>query len=187
MKGYLKLALDLMPLAGFFIGYKLFGLMEGTIALMVMTALALVIAYIMDKRIALSPLITGVLVGVLGVLTLALHDEWFIKVKPTLVNLTFAFILFAGLAMGKGLLKHLLEVAFQLPDRGWFILSRRWAFFFTFLALVNEYVWRHYPTETWVNFKVFGMFTMTIIFTLAQIGLLQRFSIEDDKDQQLSQ
>ncbi len=171
-----KLALDFTPLAVFFVAYKLEGVMAATIALMVATTLSIAIIYLKERTIALAPLITGGVVLVMGVLTVLLKDEQFIKIKPTIVNLAFATILLGGVVIGKrGLLKYVLDVAFQLTDEGWRMLSARWGFFFLFLAGLNEFIWRSFSTDFWVNFKVFGMFTLTIIFAVSQMKLVERF------------
>ena len=131
--------------------------------------------YRSDKS-ALAPLITGGVVMVMGGLTIALHDPSFIKIKPTIVNLTFAGILLGGVVVGKrGLLKYVLDVAFSLTDEGWRILSKRWGFFFLFLAALNECIWRNFSEDFWVNFKVFGMFTLTIAFAVSQFRVVEKY------------
>ncbi|MGE4013558.1 MAG: inner membrane-spanning protein YciB, partial [Alphaproteobacteria bacterium] len=126
-------------------------------------------------------LITAVVVLIFGGLTLYLDSDIFIKMKPTIVNSLFALILFAGLAFGKSFLKPLLGFAFQLHDRGWKLLSLRWAIFFVFLAIVNEFVWRTQSTDFWVGFKVFGNLPMTLIFVGFQMPLLKRYTIAPDQ------
>jgi intracellular septation protein len=171
-----KLALDFAPLAVFFVAYKLAGVMAATVALMVATTLSIGIIYLKERTIALAPLITGGVVLVMGVLTVVLKDEQFIKIKPTIVNLLFAVILLGGVLLGKrGLLKYVLDVAFQMTDEGWRILSARWGCFFLFLAGLNEFIWRSFSTDFWVNFKVFGMFTLTIAFAVSQFRLVERY------------
>lgn len=175
----LKLVLDFAPLAVFFVAYKLGGVMAATVALMVVTTISTGIIYVVERTIALAPLITGGVVMVMGGLTIALHDPEFIKLKPTIVNLIFAAILLGGVFIGKrGPLKYVLDVAFQLTDAGWIILSRRWGFFFAFLAALNEVIWRNFSDDFWVNFKVFGMFTLTIAFAISQFKLVERYKSE---------
>lgn len=177
----MKFILDIAPLVAFFAGYKLGGLMTATVLLLIATFVSLSITYIKHRKIALSPLITGAVVAVFGGLTLIFNDETFIKIKPTLVNLLFAAILLAGeVFYRKGLLKYLFEAAFHLTDEGWRKLSLRWALFFMALAALNEYVWRHYPTEVWVDFKVFGLLGLTFLFTLCQLPLIGRYKIETE-------
>ena len=174
-----QLLLDLGPLAAFFITYKYVGLIEATAALVVATLLSLVYTYIKTKKIAPMPLITGVMVTVFGGLTIWLNDEQFIKIKPTIVNLLFAAILLGGLLFKKPLLKYALGSALQMKDAGWIKLSFRWGIFFIFLAGLNEFIWRSFSTDFWVNFKVFGMMSLTLLFTLAQIPLMKRYMIDN--------
>lgn len=172
----LKLILDFAPLGVFFVAYKLGGVMPATLSLMVMTALSIAVIYAVERTLALAPLITGGVVMVMGGLTIALHDPAFIKLKPTIVNLSFAAILLGGVFIGeRGLLKYVLDVAFHLTEEGWRILSRRWGFFFLFLAGLNECIWRNFSENFWVNFKVFGMFTLTIAFAVSQMKLVEKY------------
>ncbi len=175
-----KLMLDFAPLGVFFIAYRMGGMMAATAALVVATGVALAISYAVERKLALAPLITGIVVLVFGGLTLLLDDELFIKLKPTIVNLIFATVLLVGAYGFKcGLLKYILDVAFQMTPEGWMKLSIRWGVFFVFLAVLNECIWRHFSTEFWVNFKVFGMFTLTIAFALAQVPLVNRCGIKN--------
>ena len=174
----LKLLLDFAPLGVFFLGFKLGGVMTATIALMGATLLSIVIIYLYERKLAVAPMISGGLVMVLGGLSILLKDEQFIKMKPTLVNGIFAAVLLLdSYVLKRGLLKHLLDVAITMTDEGWRILSRRWGFFFLFLAILNESIWRNFPTEFWVNFKVFGMFTLTMAFAALQLKLVERYKV----------
>lgn len=173
----LKLVLDLAPLGAFFVLYRLGGVYLATLGLMVVTAISVGLLYLSERKLALAPLMTGGVVMVMGGLSIALHDEQFIKMKPTIVNGLFAAVLLGGLVLRKqGLLKHVLAVAFQLTDEGWRILSRRWGFFFLFLAGLNELIWRNFSTDFWVSFKVFGMLGLTVLFTFAQFRLVMRYA-----------
>ena len=172
-----KLALDFAPLAVFFIAFKLGGVMAATMALMVATILSIAIVYLTERKLALAPLISGGLVMVLGGASIYFKNEQLIKMKPTVVNMVFAAILLGGVYFYKrGLLKYVLDVAFTLTDEGWCVLSRRWGFFFLFLAGLNEFIWRSFSTEFWVNFKVFGMFSLTILFAISQFRLVAKYS-----------
>lgn len=174
----LKLLLDFAPLGVFFVAYKFADIMTATVALVVATIISLAVIYATERKIALAPLISGVLVAVMGGLTVLLNDELFIKVKPTLLNLAFSAMLLVGVyVFKKGLLKYVLDMAISLSDAGWLLLSKRWGFFFLFLAGLNEIIWRSFPTEFWVNFKVFGMFTLTIAFALSQWKLIDKYSV----------
>ncbi|MES2984470.1 MAG: septation protein A [Pseudomonadota bacterium] len=175
-----KIALDFAPLAVFFLAYKLGGVMAATIALMVATCISMGVIYAVERTIALAPLISGGVVMVMGGLSIVLHDPAFIKLKPTIVNLSFAAILLGGVVIGKrGLLKYVLDVAFHLTEEGWLILSRRWGFFFLFLAALNEVIWRNFSEDFWVNFKVFGMFTLTIAFAVIQLKLVEKYKLAE--------
>jgi len=175
LSGNTKLALDFAPLAVFFIAFKFSDVLTATLALIISTILCMTIIYWYERKIALAPLISGILVTVLGGLTYALQDERFIKMKPTFVNLLFAAVLLGGVFIAKkGLLKYVLDIAFSLTAEGWRILSMRWGFYFVFLAVLNEIIWRNFPTEFWVNFKVFGMLTLTVLFTLSQLRLIEK-------------
>jgi intracellular septation protein len=152
---------------------------------MIAAPIALVVGYALTRRFAIMPLVTLVVVLIFGGLTLLLEDELFIKLKPTIVNLLFAATLLGGLAMGKSLIKVVLDQAFQLTDEGWRKLTLRWGLFFILLAIVNEVVWRNFDTDTWVAFKVWGIMPLTILFGVFQLPLLMAHELktEDDKPQ----
>ncbi len=174
----MKLILDFLPLAVFFIAYKINGLMLATSTLIATTLLCLVISYVIERKIAVTPLITGIVVTIFGALTLILHDNTFIKMKPTFINLLFATILCGGLIYKKPLLKPLLQSALSLTDTGWRQLTYRWMLFFIFLAATNEVIWRNFDEAFWVNFKVFGMMPLTLIFMAFQYPLIKRHYVE---------
>ncbi|GLK80735.1 septation protein A [Methylopila turkensis] len=172
----LKLALELGPLVVFFIANNRADLFTATAAFMVATLVSLTASWALVRRVPVMPLVSGVVVLVFGGLTLALQDELFIKLKPTIVNLLFAGALFGGLAFGKALLAIVFDEAFQLTREGWMKLTWRWAFFFVFLAALNEAVWRTQTTDFWVAFKVWGVMPITMVFAMAQAPLLQRYA-----------
>lgn len=178
---HIKLVLDIIPIAVFFGAYKLFDLFTATTAMLALTIITLAIIYIVERRIALAPLITAIVVTIFGSLTIYFHDETFIKIKPTLVNLIFATILITGCILKKGLLKYIFGSAFNLTEDGWLLLSRRWGCFFLGMALLNEYVWRNFPTATWVNFKVFGLLGLTLAFAVMQAGFIQKHQANNEK------
>jgi intracellular septation protein len=149
----------------------------GTGAFMAATLVALVTSRALLGRIPTMPLVSGFFVLVFGGLTLWLQDDQFIKLKPTIVNTLFAAILLGGLANGQTLLKIVFGDVFRLTEVGWRQLTIRWAVFFVFLALLNEVVWRNFSTDFWVSFKVFGIMPITMVFALAQIGLLKRHEL----------
>jgi intracellular septation protein len=182
-----KLALELGPLGVFFVGNAYsdrFGIAEGqrifaaTGAFIVATALALAVHYVLVRRLPIMPLVSGAVVVVFGGLTLALADETFIKLKPTIVNLLFGTVLLGGLYFRKPLLATVLDSMFALTEEGWRKLTWRWAFFFFVLAILNEIVWRTQTTDMWVKYKVFGVVPLTVAFALAQTPLLMRHELK---------
>lgn len=170
----LKLLVEVGPLVVFFVMNARAGIFWGTGGFMVAIVISLIASRILFGRVPVMPLVTGVFVLVFGGLTLWLQDEQFIKIKPTLVNALFAGALFTGLLAGRSLLKIVFGEVFRLTDEGWRKLTLRWACFFTFLAVLNEVVWRSFSTDVWVNFKVFGIMPLTMIFAIAQMGLLKQ-------------
>lgn len=174
-----KLAVDLLPLIVFFVANGIWGIMPATIALMPATVIALGASYWMTRRFALLPVVTLGIVLILGGMTIALNDELFIKLKPTIVSALFAIVLFAGLALRRSLLKLVLGDMIPLTDTGWRILTVRWASFFLGLAVLNEIVWRSFGTDTWVSFKVFGITLLTVVFSVSQMSVLQRHRLSD--------
>jgi intracellular septation protein len=200
MRPWLKLTIEAGPLVVFFlvngrkglpefrhfwlpdgaeplVGQSLF---EATGAFMIATLIALVIGWGAERKLPVMPLVSGIFVLFFGGLTLVLADETFIKLKPTLVNILFAAILFGGLVLGKSLLKPLFGAAVKLSERGWRILTWRWAIFFVVLAVLNEIVWRSFSTDFWVSFKLFGIMPLTFIFAASQTPLFLREQLEDD-------
>jgi intracellular septation protein len=177
MHPLLKFALEMGPLGVFFAINSQFGIFPGTAAFMAATVIALGVSYAIARTIPIMPLVTAVFVLVFGGLTLYLADETFIKLKPTIVNIMFATILLVGLLTGRIFIKLLFESAFQLTERGWRLLTIAWTGFFFFLAVLNEIVWRNFPTDTWVSFKVFGVMPLSIVFTLALFPLISRHAI----------
>jgi intracellular septation protein len=173
----LKLAVEVGPLVVFFVVNARTGIFWGTGVFMGATVVSLIASRILFGRIPVMPLVTGVCVMVFGGLTLWLQDDHFIKIKPTIVNALFAGALFTGLLVGQSLLRVIFGEVFRLTDEGWRKLTLRWAFFFTFLALLNEVVWRSFSTDTWVSFKVFGVMPLTMAFAVAQVGLLRQYEL----------
>jgi intracellular septation protein len=172
-----KMLLEVGPLAVFFVTNSYAKIFWATGAFMVATVIALVVSRALYGRIPIMPLVSGVLVMIFGGLTLWLQEEFFIKIKPTVVNLLFASALFGGLLAGHHLLRYVFGEVFRLTDRGWHLLTMRWASFFVFLAILNEIVWRGFSTDFWAAFKLFGIMPITMIFAIAQVGLLKRYEM----------
>ncbi|SDE29055.1 septation protein A [Rhodospira trueperi] len=176
---WLKLLLEAGPLLVFFLTNAWFGLITGTAVFVGATAVSLVASRVLMGRIPVMPLVGGVFVLVFGGLTVLLEDDLFIKIKPTIVNLLFSAILFAGLVSGRHFLKLIFDGAFHLTERGWTVLTLRWGLFFIALAVLNEVVWRGFSSDTWVAFKVFGILPLTLLFSVAQIPLLMRHQVAE--------
>ncbi len=177
---WLRPAADYGPIAVFFLAYVLSDLLWATGALMAATAVALAMSLAVARRVPLMPLITAGVVAVFGGLTLALHDETFIKMKPTIVQVLFAAILLGGLALGRPLLKPLMGAAWSMDEQGWRKLTFRFGLFFLAMAGLNEAVWRTQSTDVWVSFKVFGILGLTLVFALAQTPLMRRHHLAAD-------
>lgn len=182
----LKLVLDIGPLVLFFVANAKFGIYAATGAFMVAVLIALAVSYAMTKHIAVMPVVTAVVVLIFGGLTLILHDELFIKLKPTIIYVLFGGALVGGLMLGKNLLGIVFDSVFHLTDEGWRKLTWRWAFFFFALAILNEIVWRTQSTDFWVSFKLFGVVPLTFAFGALQYPLLVKYSAEK-KDEHLKQ
>lgn len=170
-----KMALEMGPLVVFFLVNSYRGIFWGTGAFMVATLVALAASWRLVGRIPMMPLVSGAFVLVFGGLTLFLQDELFIKMKPTIVNSMFAIILLTGLAFGQTFMKILFGEIFRLTTEGWRVLTVRWAFFFVVLAILNEIVWRTSSTDFWISFKIWGVMPLTMIFAVAQIGLIKKY------------
>ena len=176
----LKFPLELGPLALFFIVYSRVGIFAATGILMASVLVTLGVSYAMLRRIPIMPLITAVIVLIFGSLTLVLHDETLIKIKPTALYILFGAALFVGLWLKKPLLKILFDGALHVTDEGWRKLTWRWAFFFLGLAVLNEIVWRTQTTDMWVKFKTFGFLPLTLLFALAQAPLMMKYESKDE-------
>lgn len=176
----LKLVLELGPLVVFFLVNGQFGIFAATAVFMGVTVVSLIASKFILHKIPILPLVTGGFVLVFGTLTLYLHNDLFIKIKPTIINLLFAIALTGGLYFGRSLMKTLLGDVIKLQEEGWRKLTIRWAGFFLFLAILNEIVWRSVSTDSWVTFKSFGIMPITFLFMMAQIGLLQKYQLPED-------
>jgi len=175
---FVKLALEFAPLALFFVANARFGIFAATGIFMVAILASLATSYAIARTLPIMALVSGAVVLVFGGLTLALHDDLFIKMKPTIVNCLFGAILLGGLAFDRPLLPLVLDQVLTLTTQGWRKLTLRWAVFFFVLAGLNEIVWRNFSTDTWVNFKVFGTMPLTLLFAIAQTPLILRHGEE---------
>ena len=179
MKSFYKLLIDIGPLAVFFIFYTRSGLQASILPFMVATVIAVLFSYILEKKIPIMPTVGAGIVLLFGGLTIYFDNDIFFKMKPTIINVLFAVILYGGILINKPLLKYLLVAALKLEDIWWKILTQRLICFFIALAILNEIVWRTQSTDVWVNFKVFGILPITFIFTMTQFPLIKKYQIED--------
>jgi intracellular septation protein len=180
-----KLALDWAPLALFFLvskfapGSDAQKIYAATGTLMVAATLALALEYARMRKISPVPLITALMVLVFGALTLYLKDPRFIKMKPTALYTAFGAILLGGLFFDRALVKHALSHAFDLSEEAWRKLTLRYGIFFLGLAVLNEIVWRNFSQDIWIDFKVFGIISLTVLFTLSQMPLIMKHQIPE--------
>lgn len=172
----IKLALELGPLVVFFITNARTDIFTATAWFMGAMALSLLLSWLILKRVAVMPLVTGVVVLVFGGLTLWLQDDTFIKMKPTITNTLFASVLLGGLVFGQSLLRYVFGDVYRLRPEGWWKLTLNWGLFFVVLAILNEVVWRNFSTDFWVAFKVWGIMPLTIAFSLTQVPLLSKYA-----------
>ena len=179
-KSLLKFITDFGPLLIFFtVYYKSENNLSVAIPpLIVATLIAVIISYVVEKKIPYLPLMGGIIISIFGGLTLYFNNPVFLYMKPTIINIIFALGLFVGRTfLNKNLLKYFFQSAFQIDELGWNKLNNRWMLFFIFLALVNEIVWRTQAEVIWVNFKVWGILPITFIFTAFQIPLINKHKI----------
>ena len=179
-KSLLKFITDFGPLLIFFTIYYKSGnnLSVAIPPLIIATLIAVLVSYVIERKIPYLPLMGGIIISVFGGLTLYFNNPVFLYVKPTIINIIFAMVLFVGKTfLSKNFLKILFNNAFQISETGWNKLNNRWIIFFIFLALVNELVWRTQTEVIWVNFKVWGMLPLTFIFTASQLPLINKYKI----------
>jgi len=173
-----KLATELGPLLIFFFANAKFNLFVATGAFMVAVVVAMLASYAVTRHIPIMALVTAVIVIVFGTLTLVLHDETFIKVKPTIIYGLFAAVLGGGLLFGRSFIAVLFDQMFNLTPEGWRKLTLRWTLFFAAMALLNEVIWRTQSTDFWVGFKAFGVIPITMVFAMLQMPLVKRYHRE---------
>ena len=144
------------------------------------TLIALIVIYFLEKRIPMVPLISGVLITFFGGLTLYFDNKIFFYMKPTIINLLFAAVLIFGrFFTKKPLLKIFFQNALNLENEGWKKLNYRWIYFFIFVAILNEIVWRTQSEAFWVNFKVWGLLPISFLFAASQIPLINKYKLKN--------
>jgi len=199
---WLKLALEMGPLILFFfansrpalftplvlpllpetMGGEKAGIFVATAVFMVAILVSLAVSYALTRHLPVMAMVTAVVVLVFGGLTLYFQNETFIKMKPTVIYVLFGAVLIGGYVFNKPFMAIVFDAAFHLTDEGWRKLTLRWALFFLSLAVVNEIVWRTQTTDTWVNFKSFGVVPLTFVFAAFQFPLLQRYAAEPEQE-----
>ncbi|QGM98442.1 septation protein A [Methylocystis parvus] len=180
---WLKIALELGPLIVFFVVNGKFGIFYATGVLMAGVLLTLGVSWAITKHLPAMPIVTAVLVLVFGGLTIFLQNETFIKLKVTILYSMFGAALIGALYFGKLLLPIVFDMAIHIDDAGWRKLTWRWGLFFFFLAGLNEVMRRVLTTDAWVNFKVFGILPLTILFAIAQAPLIMKHEIPAEEEE----
>ena len=183
-KSFVKFVTDFGPLLIFFIVYYKNdkNLVEAIPVLIVATLIAVIIVYILEKKIPYLPLVGAILVALFGGLTIFFNNPIFIYLKPTIINVIFAAVLIGGkILLNKNLLKVFFKGSMALEEVGWDKLIYRWSAFFIFLAILNEIVWRTQAEEVWVNFKVWGILPLTFIFIAFQIPLIKKYKKNNEE------
>lgn len=182
LKGYssstrlvIKLIIEFLPLGLFFLVTTKYDFVVSTTVFMIATCVSLVVMWYLFHQLALMALITAATGLLAGAVTLGMHDPKYIQMKPTIVSLTFAMILLAGLMFRKPLFKLLLGQSLHLTDEGWRVLTWIWFAYFLFIAGLNEYIWRTSTFEFWAAFKAFGLMPLTVIYAVPQMYLLKRY------------
>ena len=181
-RSFVKFVTDFGPLLVFFLFYYNSdkNLKIAIPPLIIATIISLGIVWIIEKKIPMVPLISGVLISFFGGLTIYFDNAIFIYIKPTIINILFGLaLLFGKFFSDEPILKKMLGKSIQLTDEGWKILNLRWVYFFFALALLNEIIWRTQSEEFWVNFKVWGLLPITFIFTAFQVGLINTYKTNE--------
>jgi intracellular septation protein len=179
----MKLLFDLFPVILFFITFKYFGVFAATAAAMVATFVQVAWVKYRHGKVDTMLWVSLAIITVFGGATLLLHDETFIKWKPTILYWVFAgTLLLSPVLFKKNLMRALLQEKMKLPDAVWGTLNLAWGAFFAVLGVINLYVAFNYSTEAWVNFKLFGATGIMLVFILAQAALLSKYVEEDTKE-----
>ena len=176
-----RLLIDLAPLLVFFVANYFRGIFTATAAFMAAITLAVIVSLVRYRRVSALLWFSAFMVLVLGGLTIWLHQEWVIKIKPTLYYLLVAGLLLFGLTTGRNLLKVALGTVYPgLSDRGWRLLTRNWIIFFILMAIANEIIWRTTSTTFWAGSKLWGFMPATFLFALANVPMLVRHGLTLD-------
>ncbi len=178
---WLKPVVDYVPLIAFFGAYKYSDdIILATKVIIGVTALAIILSLLVARRVPVMPLVTAIVIGVFGGLTVYFQDDTFIKMKPTIIQCAFAIILGAGLLLKRVWLKPIFGGAIDMTENAWRTLTWRFVMFFFASAALNEIVWRTQSTDFWVSFKVFGLMGFSIVFILSQMPFISKHTIHED-------
>ena len=180
-KNLIKFIADFGPLLVFFTIYfnNENDLKEAIPPFVLATLLSLIVIYFLEKRIPIVPLTGGILITLFGGLTIYFDNKIFFYMKPTIINLLFAAVLFFGKYFSKKpLLKIVFQTAMNLENEGWKKLNDRWIGFFIFVAILNEIVWRTQSEAFWVNFKVWGLLPLSFLFVASQISVINKYKLK---------
>jgi intracellular septation protein len=174
--------IDFGPLVLFFAAYRLFDLYVATATVMAAAVAAVFLGYLADRKLHPVPLATAVIVVIFGGLTLYLHNDMFIKMKPTMIYGLFAATLLGGLYFNRLFVKYILAAAVSLADEKWRILTVRFGGFFIAMALLNELIWRNFSEQVWVYFHSFGATILLLLFSFSQVPFMLKHQIASDTD-----
>ena len=190
---FLKSVLEFVPLIAFFVSYYYYSnsrelvgeelsvekIIFATKVFVPTLIISSILSYLILKTISKMTIITAVVVIIFGFLTVWFRNPVFIKMKPTIIYVSFSLILTIGLLRKKSFLQSLMGSALNMEDKGWLILTKRVTMFFLILAVLNEVVWRYFGQDQWVNFKTFGLPIMTLFFFAFQYKLFQKYVVDD--------
>lgn len=172
----MKFLFDFLPVIIFFICYYLFGIYKATAALVIVSILLILISWLKNRRVDGMLLATCSLAIVLGSITIILKNDIFIKWKPSVIYWLFSCVfLVSQFVSSKPVVQRMLQKNLKLPDRVWTRLNASWIIFFALMGFANLYVVYNFSTEIWVNFKVFGIMGMTLLFVIIQSIVLSKY------------
>ena len=181
-KSFVKFVTDFGPLVVFFLFYYNSdkNLKIAIPPFIIATLISLFVVWLIEKKIPMVPLISGILITLFGGLTIYFDNAVFLYIKPTIINVLFGLtLLFGKFFTDEPILKKIIGKSLSLTSEGWNLLNKRWMYFFFFIAILNELVWRTQSEEFWVNFKVWGMLPLTIIFTAFQISIINKYKLNE--------
>ena len=181
-KSFVKFVTDFGPLVVFFFFYYN-GDKNLKIAIppfIIATLISLLVVWIIEKKIPMVPLVSGILITLFGGLTIYFDNAIFLYIKPTIINVLFGLtLLFGKFFTDEPILKKIMGKSLPLTSKGWDLLNKRWVYFFFGIAILNECIWRTQSEEFWVNFKVWGLLPITFIFTAFQVPLINKYKINE--------